>query len=202
MNKQKRIITTLLILGSLASAHSAFATNGYFFHGYGIKSQGQAGVSIAQPKDALAAANNPAGTVWIGDRLDLGATIFAPDRNAEITGSANPGANGSFNGNQKNYFLIPEIGYSTQLTDQLAAGVSIYANGGMNTGYNHNPFAAYGSTGSAGVDFSQLFIIPSLAYKFTGHQSIGIGVNYVYQRFTSKGLAAFANPAFPVVLTL
>jgi long-chain fatty acid transport protein len=66
------------------------ATNGYFQHGYGIKSQGMGGVGIALPQDALAAATNPAGMAFIGDRYDLGVNIFRPEREAEISGNANP----------------------------------------------------------------------------------------------------------------
>lgn len=181
-------------LGAAASPH-AFATNGYFVHGYGIKAQGQAGVSIAQPQDGLAAANNPAGTAWIGDRLDIGASLFAPDRGAEVEGNAF-GANGQYDGNNRNYFLLPEIGYSHQLSERLGVGLALYGNGGMNTDYQQNPYAAFGSQGSAGVDLAQVFVTPSLAYKFTEHQSFGIGLNFVYQRFAAKGLSAFANPAF------
>ncbi|WAC43448.1 outer membrane protein transport protein [Pseudomonas sp. SL4(2022)] len=192
--KNKVLLASLVALGGAVSTQAG-ATNGYFVHGYGIKAQGQAGVSIAQPQDALAAANNPAGTVWVGDRLDFGATLFSPDRSAEIEGNGF-GANGKYDGNEKKYFLLPEAGYSKQLNDRLGVGVAVYGNGGMNTDYKKNPYGAFGSTGSAGVDLAQLFITPSLAYKFTEHQSIGVGVNFVYQRFAAKGLSAFANPFF------
>lgn len=188
----KQVFGALLAVGSCSQA---LATNGYFVHGYGIKAQGQAGVSIAQPQDALAAANNPAGTAWIGDRLDFGATLFAPDREAEIRGNG-AGANGHYNGNAKNVFLLPEFGVSKQLSDQLGIGLAVYGNGGMNTDYRKNPYAAFGSTGSAGVDFAQVFVTPSLAYKFTERQSFGIGLNLVYQRFAAKGLGAFTRPGF------
>ncbi|WP_374438933.1 OmpP1/FadL family transporter [Pseudomonas panipatensis] len=194
MQYQPRLLASLVALGSLASP-AAHATNGYFFHGYGIKAQGQAGVSIAQPQDALAAANNPAGTAWIGDRLDVGATLFAPDRSAEIEGNG-AGANGHYNGNAKNTFVIPEFGVSKQLNDKLGVGLAVYGNGGMNTDYRSNPYAAFGSKNSVGVDFTQVFITPSVAYKFTERQSFGIGLNVVYQRFAAKGLSAFANPMF------
>lgn len=194
MKLKSRRLITIMALGGIASP-GAYATNGYFVHGNGIKAQGQAGVSIAQPQDAIAAANNPAGTVWIGDRLDMGATLFAPDRSAEIEGNG-AGANGHYNGNAKNVFLLPEIGISKQLTDRLGVGLAVYGNGGMNTDYRSNPYAAYGSSGSVGVDFSQVFITPSVAYKFTERQSFGAGLNVVYQRFAAKGLGAFANPQF------
>lgn len=192
--KSKVVLASLVALGSVVSTH-ANATNGYFVHGYGIKAQGQAGVSIAQPQDALAAANNLAGTVWIGDRVDIGATLFSPDRSAEIEGNGF-GANGKYDGNEKKHFLLPEIGYSKQLNERLGVGISVYGNGGMNTDYKQNPYGSFGSQGSAGVDLAQLFITPSLAYKFTERQSFGVGLNFVYQRFAAKGLSAFANPFF------
>lgn len=184
-------------LGALlaAGANRAMATNGYFVHGYGIKAQGQAGVSIAQPQDALAAANNPAGTAWIGDRVDFGATLFGPDREAWVEGNA-AGGDGHYKGNAKELFLIPEFGVSKQLSDRVGVGLAVYGNGGMNTEYRQNPYGAFGSRGSAGVDFSQLFLTPSVAYKFTENQSVGLGINLVYQRFAAQGLGAFANPGF------
>ena len=38
---------------SLLFATNAFATDGYFSHGYGVKSQGMGGVGIALPQDAF-----------------------------------------------------------------------------------------------------------------------------------------------------
>ena len=52
-----------------AVPQTAQATNGYFSHGYGVKSQAIAGVGIALPQDGLTAATNPAGTAFTGTRL-------------------------------------------------------------------------------------------------------------------------------------
>ena len=82
-------LTTALAIAGLATVSSAaLATDGYFSDGYGIKAKGMAGVSIAMPQDTLAAANNPAGMVWQGDRLDLGLDWFRPIRNADSVGNA------------------------------------------------------------------------------------------------------------------
>ena len=84
----------------------ALATNGYFSHGYGVKSQGMAGVGIALPQDGLAAATNPAGTAFVGDRLDLGLVWFRPSRGAEISGNGlntpmgPTSLDGSYDGNE------------------------------------------------------------------------------------------------------
>ena len=68
------LMKPLLALSLLTAAANATATDGYFAHGYGVKSQGMGGVGIALPQDAIAAASNPAGMGLIGDRMDVGMT--------------------------------------------------------------------------------------------------------------------------------
>ncbi len=191
MSFHKPLLAALL-LGSAAISPLALATNGYFAHGYGIKSLGMAGVGFALPQDALAAASNPAATALVGDRLDLGVTWFRPDRSVAISGSPVPGANGRYDGNDTEAFLIPEFGYTRQLDERLAFGLAVYANGGMNTDYGRNPFAAYGSHGDAGVDLAQVFVTPSLAWRISERQTIGVALNYAYQRFEARGIDGFA----------
>ena len=191
--KLARLSAAILSSAALFATLSAQATNGYFVEGVGPKAQAMAGVGIALPQDALAAANNPAGTALVGNRLDFGLTWFNPDRSAQIRGNQ-AGADGNYDGNKKSHFAIPEIGYTRALSPALSYGVAVYGNGGMNTGYEKNPFAAFGSSGTAGVDLSQLFITPSLAYRPTPNQSFGIAATFAVQRFAATGLQAFDNP--------
>ena len=107
---------------------AAQATTGYFSHGYGIKAKGMGGVGIALPQDALAAATNPAGMAFVGNRMDLGVDWFAPDRGARIVGNAFPGVDGSYDGNDTASFLIPEFGYNRMLNPNLALGVFVIVN--------------------------------------------------------------------------
>ncbi|NTU57659.1 MAG: long-chain fatty acid transporter [Chlorobiaceae bacterium] len=174
---------SLILLAPAAS----FATNGYFSHGYGIRSQAVAGVGYALPQDGLAAATNPAGTALVGDRLDLDVTLLHTDRGAVI-GSY------SFDGNGTKDFLVPEIGYTRKLNDCLSVGLAVYGNGGMNTDYATNPFDPSGASGPAGISFKQYYVTPSVAYKLSPSQSIGIGLTFAYQTFDAKGLASFDNP--------
>ena len=95
-------------LAALGWPLSSFATNGYFSHGYGVRSIGVAGVSIALPQDGLTAASNPAGYLFVGNRLDLGVSLFRPDRGATIRGNGF-GADGDYSGNETHNFLIPEL---------------------------------------------------------------------------------------------
>jgi long-chain fatty acid transport protein len=171
---------------------AASATNGYFSEGYGIKAQGQGGVGIAWSQDGLAAATNPAGTGAVADRLDLGLTWFVPERSADIGGNAF-GPNASYNGDGTRNFFLPELGFTHRISDQWAAGVALYGNGGLNTNYQDNPYGRFGATGSAGVNLEQLFISPSLAFTPVAGQSFGAALNIAYQRFSAKGIGVFAG---------
>ena len=94
------------LLAVLAAA-PAHATNGYFEHGYGIKSQGIGGGGVALPQDGLAAAANPAGSAFVGNRVDVGLSWFMPKRSADIVGNAAP---------------------STAVTTATASSISLFLN--------------------------------------------------------------------------
>ncbi len=185
-----KLTSALAVVGLATISSSAFATDGYFSDGYGMKAKGMAGVSIAQPQDTLAAANNPAGMVLQGDRLDVGVDWFRPIRTSTITGNGGGAAvNGSYDANDKKNFFIPEFGYNKMLNQDMSVGVSVYGNGGMNTSYT-KPIPLFGTT-NAGIDLSQLFIAPTFSMKVNQSNSIGIAVNFAYQRFQATGLQNF-----------
>jgi long-chain fatty acid transport protein len=191
MNKIKFPLRAVCMATALLVPVFASATNGYFSHGYGAKAQGWAGVGIALPQDGLAAATNPAGTGAVGNRYDFGLTVFAPSRGAEIVGNGPTDAN--YSGDDTRAFLIPDFGYTRQINPNLAAGLAVYGNGGMNTDYGQNPFARFGASGSAGINLEQLFISPSVAYKVSDNHTFGAALNLAYQRFEAKGIGFFAG---------
>ena len=135
---------------------SAWATNGYFSHGWGTKSKAMAGVAAALPQDTLVAATNPAGMAFIGNAMDIGVSFFSPSpRGYEANNDfatqggfptgpfVTPGEYDS----SGDWFLIPSFGYNHAIDNQSTIGVSIYGNGGMNTEYEERPpfenFAAF-----------------------------------------------------------
>ena len=183
---QRAVIGVALSFVALA----ANATNGYFSHGYGIKSKGQAGAGIAAPQDTLSIATNPAGLTEIADGFDLGLDIFVPDREATFSQG---GVSTTYDGNDTNAFFVPEAGYSRHVNDRVVVGVALYGNGGMNTDYGTNPFGRFGAQGPAGVDFSQAFVSPAVAYKISDTQSIGLAVNFAYQRIRLRGIEIFGT---------
>jgi long-chain fatty acid transport protein len=188
-------LRSLAIAAAVAAAFAspaAFATNGYFPHGQGIKAKGMAGAAIALPQDSIAAATNPAGMFFVGDRLDVGLDWFRPTREVEVVGSAAP-INGTYDANDKSNFFVPEFGYNRLVNPNLALGVSVYGHGGMNTSYT-SAFPLFG-TSKAGIDLSQLFVAPTVAYQVAPGQVIGASVNLAYQRFKATGLENFGPPS-------
>jgi long-chain fatty acid transport protein len=199
----KRLLATA-VAAALALPTAAFATNGYFSHGYGTKNKGLAGGGSALPQDSMAAATNPAGMVWVGDRMDLGAAIFSPHRSysQDIDTSGFPipvpGQAGTVDSDSE-YFLIPHFGRNWMLDANSSVGVTVYGNGGMNTDYpaSVNGGAgtffggAFGGEAGAGVNLEQLFVNATYSRKINDKSSWGASAILAYQRFEATGLRAF-----------
>jgi long-chain fatty acid transport protein len=174
----KKSLLAIAVSGVIASP-AVNATNGYFSHGYSTKEKGLAGAGTALSQDAMAAATNPAGMAFIGERMDVGLQLFAPSpRSYTVTGNlVAPGGNPATGGDPNapfgsfinvdfnpatgvatgtNYesdndlFLIPHFAYNWQLKDDTTAGVSIYGNGG-NTRWCGYFWCGYGRHQSGAV---------------------------------------------------
>jgi long-chain fatty acid transport protein len=202
----------LLVAAALAvlAPGAAYATDGYFAHGYGMKSKGRGGASTAMTTDAFGGAVNPATMAYAGDRTEVGIDWFRPDRSASRSGSAGGAGflDGAANGNETTDFFIPEFAYNRMLRPDLSLGVTVYGNGGMNTDYpsgqldqgicqggapNGVPANLLCGSGNLGVDLAQLIIAPTVARKFGGRHAVGISPLIAYQRFKAEGLQPFAQ---------
>ncbi len=130
------------------------ATVGYFSLGYGAKSSGMAGATVAAPQDAMAGALNPAGIAWVGERIDLSLRAFSPSREASLGTSRLSGKFDVSDKSAKTWFFIPSGGLTKKITDNLWFGLTVYGNGGMNTSYSRNIYdessAVLGAYANAG----------------------------------------------------
>lgn len=194
MNFRKHLVT-LAVATAVAVPMSAHATNGYFSLAYGAKSRGIAGASTALPQDTYAAAVNPAGMAFAENGADVGVTIFMPIREAE-SGIGGFGQVTSESG--QNGFIIPSGGYVTRINDAMTAGITVYANGGMNTRYDYDAFGPgtinlFGAPETLGVDLAQLIFAPTLTYKINDSNTVGASLLVGYQRFKAYGLQNFAG---------
>jgi long-chain fatty acid transport protein len=202
MKAQKKILAAALA-AALAAPLAANATDGYFSHSYGIKGKGMGGAVVSLAEDGFAGANNPAAGVWAGNRLDLGLDWFSPKRKVTRSGSGGGMLDFSAESDSTNFF-IPELAWNTMHSADLAYGISVYGNGGMNTDYPGGQLncAAFGGPPVAnglcgldrlGVDLSQLMIAPTLSWRFTPGHSIGIAPVFAYQRFEMYGAHLFTQ---------
>lgn len=195
-------MVVLVVIGLVTG--SAYATNGYFAHGYSIKNKALGGAGTALPLDSLAAASNPAGMVFVGSRVDVSVSLFNPNRSYKVTGSP-----GFLTGtppleveSDSEWFVIPSLGFNKMMNENYSLGISIYGNGGMNTDYDHIVYPSPAGTSPTGVDLMQLFIVPTYARKFMGNHAIGISPIFAYQAFEAQGLGTFMlNSSDPTNLT-
>lgn len=190
------------------AAFPAYATNGYFLPGFGIRSQGMGGVGIAYGRDSLSTAANPANAVNTGMRGDMGMAVFNPERSAKVwddpTNTApnffTPGGSVSLTSDSK-YFLVPEMGFSMPLNEQLHVALAVVGNGGMNTNYPGNPFPGLGIPPTPkdkvfGIDMMQLLVPITAAYKVNETHSFGASLVLAETRFRAYGFDTFK--AFPI----
>ena len=183
-------------LATLAASPLSLATNGYFGHGYGTINKGMAGAGTAWAQDAIAAATNPAGMAFVGDRLDLGVEIFSPRREYTVSGAGAPQPSAFYlqpgtRESDNEYFPIPHFGYNREISSTQTLGVSVFANGGMNTEYDRSGGGTYYAD-KAGVDLMQLFVAPTWTWRFNSEHAIGISLLGAIQRFEATGVGSFA----------
>ncbi|WP_223247330.1 OmpP1/FadL family transporter [Sulfuriferula sp. AH1] len=178
---------TAMAVTGMSLSGVAMATNGMLASGYGMVANGMGGAATAMSEDAFGGANNPASMAFVGNRVDFGASLFSPRR------EATSGAFQTTEQSDSNYFVVPEFGYNRMLNPDLSLGVTVYGNGGMNA--NYAPLAngsnLLGGIGRLGVDLMQLVIAPTAAYKITPNHSFGVAPLLGYQRFKAEGLQAF-----------
>jgi len=179
----KRLIACA-VTAALTVPMTAMARNGYFAHGYGMKSKGMAGAGVATSQSTMSMATNPAALLGAGDRVDFGVDLFTPNRTATLGVTSN--------GDDDSSFLIPEFGYSSKISDSKSWGIVVYGNGGMNTSYSNPAYYSGGSSTKTGVNLEQLFIAPTYAMKINDKHTFGVSLNLIRQTFEAYGLAAFA----------
>lgn len=193
-----------LVMACMA-AFPAYATNGYFLPGFGIRSQGMGGVGIAYGRDSLSTAANPANAVNTGMRGDMGMAVFNPERSAKIWDDPNNTAPNFFPDSSltsdSKYFLVPEMGFSMPVDERLHVALAVVGNGGMNTNYPGNPFPGLGIPPTSadkrfGVDMMQLLVPITAAYKVNQQHSFGASLVLAETRFRAYGFDTFK--AFPI----
>lgn len=211
LKRQAVCLTGALLLGMIASGISrqALAGGGYFALGYGHLGKQMAGAVTAVAGDAFAGASNPAKLTTAGNRLELGLELLNPRRKIKRTNASGAASIYNLASTSRNpFYVVPDFAYSRQVNEDLALGVAVFANGGLNSEYtkttgvagsNSNPEACGDRPGNfltgcghVGFDLSQLIVAPTLAWELRPGHSLGISPLFAAQRFEAFGLQGFA----------
>lgn len=201
----KTSISTAVLAVATMAASSAWATDGYFQHGFGARQKAMGGAGVADGRDATVLAINPAGLTTAGKSFEGAVSLFWPKRGYTGDGAGFPfAAAGTVDGNDTELFAIPNVAYSTPIGGGNYFGISMYGNGGLNTDYENapNPSCAFVPMaplpsgvfcgGDTGVNLNQAFIAVGLAHDFGGF-SLGVSPIFALQQFEAKGLYVFAG---------
>jgi len=171
------------------------------------------GAAIAVAQEPFGGAVNPGAMSFLGNEWQLGLSWFQPLREASRTGSGQGNMDTAV-GSESRSFFIPELAANWRYRPDLALGITIYGNGGMNTDYpggqisnasactgfwQNQPVGPYNllcGQGELGVNLMQLMIAPYASWQWIKGHSIGVAPVIAYQRFKAEGLQLFDNPVF------
>jgi long-chain fatty acid transport protein len=202
-------LIALVLLITLCSARQVLAGGGYFSTGYGQIGKQTAGAVTAVSGDAYAGASNPGKLTAAGNQFEIGVEFLNPNRKVKRKGATGDASIYNFSSRSRNpFFVVPNFAYARQLEDDMAVGITVYANGGLNMEYtdttgipgsSSNPEACGTKPGSfltgcghTGFDYSLLVVAPTIAWEITPGHSIGISPLLGVQRFEAFGLQGFA----------
>ena len=170
-------LSASVALAALCAFSPAHATNGPMPHGYGVKAMGMGGASIALPQDAIAAANNPAGMAFVGDRFDLGLSVVIVDPKSSFGGT-------EFKGDGVKAIPVPDLGYNHVIDNRQSIGISVYGNG-VSTVYD---VPLLGGRDKDSAKLTQIIASPTYALKLGPGRAIGVSADFAYQRFKVDGV--------------
>ncbi|ALP68687.1 OmpP1/FadL family transporter [Paraburkholderia caribensis] len=160
-------------------AGNASAVDGISLSGTGVKAAGMAGTSIAFPQDSSVAADNPAGMGLIGSRTDFGIQILEPLTDFEYGSPSNTLHTGKV-------YPVPDGGANWQISPRLTLGVSLFGTG-IGTSYGR-PALPIPGAGVAQSSLQTVIAAPTVTYRLTEHNIIGVSLSLAYQRFSANGV--------------
>lgn len=176
LNKKTFFLAFVIGLGTTLSLHAA-----------SIKSMGMAGATTAYAQDSITSVNNPALSVDICDRVDVGVTAKGSEK--ELTIGNRPVVEGAFS--QQGTFKtkdtplwLPEAGVNWWWTDQLVLGLAWTNNQAIRTHYHTQltDFSGVGLDGStlgthAHLDYRTEVLTATLGYRLNPCYAVGVGLN-------------------------
>lgn len=194
------------------------ADNGYFQIGYGAEARGVGGAAAASTRDAFGGANNPATTVWAGNRFDGNLIVTnGKTRMTRAAGLSAPltGLLDTSTESESRWVPLAEAAYSRLVDPDLSFSVVAYSNGAgtyfpdgstvcpaptpAGAAYSGNALCG---TGRSITTIKQLTIAPTLSKRMSDTFSVGASLLMAGQQFKAEGVQMLApQSATPSHLT-
>jgi long-chain fatty acid transport protein len=176
-----KIVAALMAVGLVSPM--AYATNGDEMMAVGSQSAALGGTGVANYVGAESTFANPAMLGKSkGAEIAGGITLFQP----KVTNTGIPGAGGVKTDSKANSFIIPDVSYSSRMSDSLSWGIAMAGIAGMGVDYSDGVAASHIKAKSA---LSIARVIPTLAYNT---KEYGIGFSPILQ-YGSLALS-YSNP--------
>ncbi|HEX5635780.1 MAG TPA: outer membrane protein transport protein, partial [Gammaproteobacteria bacterium] len=168
MNKQKVLVSMLIAAGFISPM--AYATNGDAMMAVGAQSTALGGTGVAHFMGADSVWANPAMLGKSkGSEITGGVVMFMPKvSNDGFTGGT------SFQDSKANVSYIPDVSYSSRMSDSLTYGVAMAGIAGMGVDYTDAP----SSHVKAFTSLNLMQVVPTIAYN---SQNYGVGISPVLQ---------------------
>lgn len=169
----------VILAGTAILSSRVEAANGDQYAGYGVTAMGMGGASIANPVDATAAVNNPAGMGAIGSRVDGNVMVTVGQLRSNVHGA---------NNNDDIFLLLPGFGANYQYSPDVTFGITA---AGYGAGVDYGkPIPAFG-TSNVKSALSQLILSPTTTYQFAPGHYLGFSVKLGYESLMLRGLENF-----------
>jgi long-chain fatty acid transport protein len=133
-NSLQRALLASLSLAAIALAADARAAEGITLIGYGARQKALGGADVADSRDAMSMAVNPAGIVGLDREYQFGLTALIPDRGYDATGPLVIVAPGHVDSGRP-IFPVGNSGTINPIDAESAWGLVTYGNGGIDTSY-------------------------------------------------------------------
>lgn len=175
----------------------------------GAKATGMGQTGIAYGQDAYAGVYNPAGSVDVGDRVDVTYEAMRNHKDMTIHGNSNAANNGKYIVQRDKDIHNVDFAINKCLCTDIwggsmrwSVGFAMYQNEVIRTRYQKS-IPLFG-TRRLGAEYVCYTYTPFLAFEINRCHSIGVSLNAQLQNFKAEGLQAFDNAtssAFPGFVT-
>lgn len=175
MNKQKVLVSMLIAAGFISPM--AYATNGDTMMAVGAQSTAMGGTGVAHYMGADSAWANPAMLGKSkGSEIVGGVVVFMPDVSND--GFTQAMGASTFQDSTADVNYIPDVSYSSRMSDSLSYGIAVAGIAGMGVNYGSTDPVVKMSHMDVYTSLSLMQVLPTVAYNA---QNYGVGFSPVIQ---------------------